>query len=599
MEALHLVCADCLVRVRTSRPESPGLRDCPNCGEPMVDVEEFGILRRKPAPPEQGRSMRVILPSLVLGTAAAIILNLGPFGAGLRLLAASDIPSPYDSTASIVMLSPPTRIDTGVSHSLAIEPTPVPVAADDPFSPPERPAPARPATKSASKTSRPKSEIPPPRPTPEPSVAETPPPPPAQKIDATRLMVRDRHGRPVVARVHGKPSAKPAVMLPDGQIGWPDGLIPTDQPFVPATAEQIEMEMREEFPGFKTRRAGHYVLVYQASEHFTEASLQVLEKLYERLTSVLERRSFPIQQPEFPLVAVIFRTERDFRAHKQVAPEVQAYYDILSNRIFFYEEATRAGNAPEIARLRKPQTVAHEGTHQILQNIGVHPRLSDWPPWVIEGFAEFCSSPKLLPDGRTDWAGIGQVNPLHVATLRELDDPASTLLSPRDQPTNFTRNRNETLIHYLVTRSELNPTDYALSWALTYFLANDREKEFTAYLRKLSQFAPFEKHTPEEHLADFKSVFGENLGKLSSTMNVSLNKKFRRVATLPYFAVIYEQATPAGLMRRAMVSQSMSMIEQWVDTVTNPRGTAPQWQPIPHPTRAQAVLYAQQWMNSR
>ncbi len=596
MEALHLVCADCLVRVRTSRPDAPGLRDCPNCGQPMLDASEFGIVRRRrpEAIRDESRTMRVILPSLVLGTAAALILNLGPFGAGAHsLLASAELASPYDSKASIVMLSPPIRIDTGVSHSLAIEPAPVAIAADDPDSPPRPP---RPVSKPSTPRSKPKPDIPSPAPPkPAESVADTPPAPtPA----ATRLMVRDRHGRPIVARVHGKLGPRTAVMLPDGQIGWPDGLIRTDQPFQPDSAERIEEELREEFPGFKTRREGHYVLVYQASEHFANASLQVLEKLYERLSGALEKRAFPIKEPEFPLVAIIFRTERDFRAHKQVASEVQAYYEILSNRIFFYEEATRAGNAPEIARLRKPQTVAHEGTHQILQNIGVHPRLSDWPPWLIEGFAEYCSSPKLLADGRTDWAGIGQVNPLHVATLRELDDPASTLLSPRDQPT-FTRNRNEPLVHYLVTRAELNPTDYALSWALTYFLANDREKEFTAYLRKLSQFAPFEKHTPEEHLAEFKAVFGENLGKLSGTMNASLNKKFRRVATLPYFAVIYEQATPAGLVRRAMVSQSMSMIEQWVDTVTNPRGNAPEWQPIPHTTRAQAVLYAQQWMNSR
>ena len=47
----------------------------------------------------------------------------------------------------------------------------------------------------------------------------------------------------------------------------------------------------------------------------------------------------------------------------------------------------------QIAAMRRPQTVAHEGTHQILQNIGVHPRLSAWPLWLVEGLAEYCATP--------------------------------------------------------------------------------------------------------------------------------------------------------------------------------------------------------------
>ena len=56
--------------------------------------------------------------------------------------------------------------------------------------------------------------------------------------------------------------------------------------------------------------------------------------------------------------------------------------------------------------LRKPQTVAHEGAHQILANIGVQPRLSDWPLWLIEGFAEYCATPTRTKKGMAwDQAG--------------------------------------------------------------------------------------------------------------------------------------------------------------------------------------------------
>ena len=102
---------------------------------------------------------------------------------------------------------------------------------------------------------------------------------------------------------------------------------------------------------------------------------------------------------------------------------VQAFYEIHTNRISSTRPPTRT-RAPEISALRKPQTVAHEGTHQILQNIGVHPRLSAWPIWLVEGLAEYCATPATArKGGKPTWDGLGMINGLHMATIRELDDP--------------------------------------------------------------------------------------------------------------------------------------------------------------------------------
>src|SRR5205823_68044 len=112
-------------------------------------------------------------------------------------------------------------------------------------------------------------------------------------------------------------------------------------------------------------------------------SLKLLEDLYRNLYDAFRKRDVPVHEAEFPLVAIIFRTERDFRAYQRVAPDVQAYYEIFTNRIYFYQKSDRDQQSPEVAALRKPQTVAHEGTHQILQNIGIQPRLGDWPLWLV------------------------------------------------------------------------------------------------------------------------------------------------------------------------------------------------------------------------
>ena len=50
---------------------------------------------------------------------------------------------------------------------------------------------------------------------------------------------------------------------------------------------------------------------------------------------------------------------------------------------------------------------------------------------------------------------------------------------------------------------------------------------------------------------------------------------------------MFEQPLPGDLVRRAaMVSQSPSMIRQWIENTTSPRGGEPRWQIFPHPTRA-------------
>ena len=120
-------------------------------------------------------------------------------------------------------------------------------------------------------------------------------------------------------------------------------------------------------------------------------------------------------------------------------------------------------------------------------------------------------------------------------------------------------------IRTLVSKPNLTPTDYALSWALTHYLANKRLPEFLEYLRDMSQRPPLERRTPEEHLADFENAFGKNLGKLDSLVANYLGK-IKKFDALPYYVVMFEQPLNTGATRRAsMVSQSPSIISQWIE----------------------------------
>ena len=429
--------------------------------------------------------------------------------------------------------------------------------------------------------------------------------PPAEPTSSSpsaprRLLIRSGKGKAVVAREYGTtPREEMAVVLPDGTIGWPTTQVFTDEPFLPNTIDELEqILLAEEYSTFRVVKTKHYLVFYQCSEKFARDSADLLEELHEKLTGALRKQDLPVTPAEFPLVAVIFRSEDDFRANRKIAAEVQAYYEILSNRIFFFEKGRRDKTAPEVSALRKPQTVVHEGTHQLLHNVGIQHRMSPWPIWLVEGLAEYCSPPKPTKNG-TDWAGLGQINVMHLTTIRDLDDPMSSVVRGGPQAPSG-RDRGQPLVEYLVTRTDLTPTDYALSWGLTHYLARDRDRfpQFVAYIRNLNRLKPFETRSPDQQLADFREVFGKDLAKLDAQAGKHLAKlKIPDSQALPFYAVLIEQPVSRTAFRRmAMVSQSPSVIRQWIDSASTSSGGQINWQALAHPTRTRAVITADGWI---
>ncbi len=250
----------------------------------------------------------------------------------------------------------------------------------------------------------------------------------------------------------------------------------------------------------------------------------------------------------------------------------------------------------DVAARRRPQTVAHEGTHQILQNIGLHPRLASWPAWLVEGLAEYFAPTTINKDG--SWDGANKVNPFHMATIRDLQDPMAVFLRDRGPSSaKPARDSRQPLIEHLVTCTELTPTDYAWAWALTHYLANKRFDDFLLYLKTLSQRPPQWERKPADHLADFRAFFGADLGRMDRALTKYL-AGLKHFEPLSYYAVTFQQPLPNGLIRRAaMVSQSPAMIRQWIEETSLPQGGLPVWHAEPFPTRTRARLAAEGWIN--
>ena len=408
--------------------------------------------------------------------------------------------------------------------------------------------------------------------------------------------MRTARGQTVIARVHGTHNGEAHVLLPDGELAIADALAFTDEPFRPATHEEIIDDLRAgPLASFEVKNTPHYLIFYQSTAEFAEESGKVLENLYRGLTEAFRKFQVPVREAEFPLVAVIFRTEADFRAHKQVDPAVQAYYEVYTNRISFYQMSERDEEAPEVAALRRPQTVAHEGTHQILANIGIQPRLAAWPAWLVEGLAEYCATPLTTRWGST-WGGIGVVNAQHLATIRDLEDPLAGQVPGTVRPEHIGRPPGMPLVEYLVTKTELTPTDYALAWAMTHYLGMKRVEEFVDFLKTMSRMPPLQTCSAEDHLAAFRAAFGKDLPHLDREIGAYLSR-LKVKDRLPYYSVKFQQRVPGGQIKRAaIVSQSPSMIRQWLDTVTSPRGDSPAWEAVPHPSRTRAYVAAEQFV---
>jgi hypothetical protein len=394
------------------------------------------------------------------------------------------------------------------------------------------------------------------------------------------------------------------VMLPDGRIVAIDGeRVYTDDPFVPLTTDELADRLASgKLTGFRQERTPHYLIFSRASDGFTKASAALLESVYTGLLQQFRKKGLPVHEAEFPLVAVIFGTEAEFRSHEPVPDDVQAYYNVATNQIVLFETAAPGREAPDVAARRQPQTVAHEGTHQVLQNTGLQPRLANWPLWIVEGLAEYFAPTTIGRDGR--WDGANRVNPFHMATLRDLQDPQTfearvAAGARQDRQKIGGPAPGGSTVEYLVTRKSLTPTDYALSWALTYYLANKRFPAFLEYLEELSRRPPLDGVTPEQHLADFRRHFGDDPRKLDLQINKYL-ASLSGYDALPYFAVTFEQPLNAGIVRRAViVSQSPATIRQWVDEMTRPEGGAISWHATPFLHQKQAVRMAEQWLGSQ
>lgn len=412
-----------------------------------------------------------------------------------------------------------------------------------------------------------------------------------------RVLTTDDEGRPVVARVHVQIDDQWVLMLPDGRLiaRAADDCQPTERPFQALDSDALaERLVATEFPGWRTQQTRRYVYVHQSSDGFVKIASRILETMFRGIDRYSRAQKIDVTAPEFPMVVIVYPTQQQFQAALGIPEDVVAYYDVLTNRITLCEESNLWNVRPELAVRQSIATIAHEGAHQILHNIGVQQRLSLWPMWLNEGMAEYFAP--TTTDHRLMWKGAGEINDLRMFELEQL-------LKSRTAET-----ADGQWIAQTIGAARLTSTGYAMAWALTHYLAQNQRDAFRRFVQSVSRRGPLESGGPAVapgvipgNLRDFKEHFGEDLADIERRVILHLNRQpyLDPFLDWPHFTVrilIPEAPRPRRL---AEVFRLPQQAEHWRDQQKaelpdDVRATF-QSEIREFPNRVQAEQVARQW----
>ncbi|MCA9268241.1 MAG: DUF1570 domain-containing protein, partial [Planctomycetales bacterium] len=228
----------------------------------------------------------------------------------------------------------------------------------------------------------------------------------------------------------------------------------------------------------------------------------------------------------------------------------------VTNRVSMYEVGDLQLVRPDLGVQQAVATIAHEGVHQVLHNVGVQQRLSVWPIWLSEGLAEFFAPTST--DERLRWQGAGHVNDMRMFELEQYFKAR-----PADS--------DGELIEATVQAARLTSTGYSTSWALTHYLAKNERVAFHSYVREISQLGPLEGDlrivrpgVVPGNKAAFEKHFGADYREMETRLVAHLNRQpyTDPFAASPHYVAMIEVAG-ARRGRDANIFRTTELAEKW------------------------------------
>lgn len=302
--------------------------------------------------------------------------------------------------------------------------------------------------------------------------------------------------------------------------------------------DQLRREFGKPFDIVATR---HYV-VCAAGEQKARNYAETFEELFRTFQMYFSIRGFKINEPEFPLVAIVFTDFEAFSRYAKaenvtVSKELKGYYLSTSNRIALYEppagQTTQytpdspAGKPPVVPfdadheavpfcptlsadgrawgsiEGSLKDTMIHEATHQVAFNMGLHSRIGENPKWIVEGLATVFEAPGI----RNTSTSLGAKMRINRERFVWFGSYVQSRRKPRSLE-NFLLNDD------LFKTSALDA--YSEAWAFSFFLFETRPRLYAEYLKTIAARDPLRGYSADERLADFKQTISKEIPLLEA-----------------------------------------------------------------------------------
>jgi hypothetical protein len=307
----------------------------------------------------------------------------------------------------------------------------------------------------------------------------------------------------------------------------------TSPTFVPYSAAEMKTMLQQEFDSrFEVSTTRHYLVAHPRGQRDEWADR--FEDLYNHFGHYFHVRGFALQEPPYPLVAVVFRDQAEFFQHATAGgtplhPNTLGHYDPNSNRVFLFD-VTAGKNKADWSE--NAITIIHEATHQTAFNVGVHRRFAAQPRWLVEGLATMFEAPGVW-SGRYDQTQADRINRGRLEGFHKY----------------VTSGRQPGSLAMLLTSDEAFRPDpdgaYAEAWALSFYLCETQPKLYAAFLEKTAQRPAFSDYPAADRMADFQAIFGGDL-KMFEAKFLRFMQDFSSSPAAPHSSKTQKSAVRAG-----------------------------------------------------
>ncbi len=284
--------------------------------------------------------------------------------------------------------------------------------------------------------------------------------------------------------------------------------------FKPYSTSELKQRLKKYFGNrYEISTTGHFVVIHPNGG--TEFWAEPFERHYRQLNDYFQAHGFETSEAKFPLVAIVLRSRKEFdlRLDKEAGYDrnVLGYYSKKSNRITTFAPNgirwTPTGAKKMENWLENSPTIIHEVAHQIAFNCGVHNRFSVVPKWTSEGLAMLCETRGVYNFAKYPHVK-DRVNRLRLKSFRQLEAAGKT----------------KGVLLELLQRDRMFESDpevaYAVSWAISFYLNENRQMEYLNYLAKDGRRGDFRAHTKIDRVGFFIRHFGKDIASLEQRMNL-------------------------------------------------------------------------------